>query len=34
MSKYYPKLYEQFGKGIKTELDPSDYATKADNKNI
>ena len=34
MSKYYPKLYEQFGKGIKIELDPSDYATKADNRNI
>ena len=34
MSKYYPKPYKQFGRGIKVKLDLSDYATKSDIKNI
>ena len=34
MSKYYPKPYKQFGRGIKVKLDLSNYAIKADIKNI
>ena len=34
MSKYYPKPYKQFGRGIKVKLDLSNYATKSDIKNI
>ena len=34
MSKYYPKPYKPFGKGIKVKVDLSNYATKADIKNI
>ena len=34
MSKYYPKPYKPFGRGIKVKLDLSNYATKADIKNI
>ena len=34
MSKYYPKPYKQFGRDIKVKLDLSNYATKADIKNI
>ena len=34
MSKYYPKPYKQFGRGIKVKRDLSNYATTADIKNI
>ena len=34
MSKYYPKPYKQFGKNINVKVDLSNYATKADIKNI
>ena len=34
MSKYYPKPYKPFSRGIKVEVDLSNYATKADIKNI
>ena len=34
MSKYYPKPYKPFGRGIKVKLDLSNYATKLDIKNI
>ena len=34
MSEYFPKPYEPFGAGIKVEVDLSNYATKADIKNI
>ena len=34
MSQFFPKLYKQFGKGIKVKLDLSNYATKSDIKNI
>ena len=34
MSQFFPKLYKQFGKGIKDKLDLSNYATKSDIKNI
>ena len=34
MSKYYPKPYKPFGKGIKVKVDLSNYATKTDIKNI
>ena len=34
MSKYYPKPYKPFGRGIKVKVDLSNYATKADIKNI
>ena len=34
MSQYYPKPYKQFGRDIKVKLDLSNYATKADIKNI
>ena len=34
MSKYYPKPYKPFGRGIKVKVDLSNYATKSDIKNI
>ena len=34
MSKFFPKPYKQFGRGIKVILDLSNYATKTDIKNI
>ena len=34
MSKYYPKLYKPFGRGIKVKVDFSNHATKSDIKNI
>ena len=34
MSKFYPKPYKPFSKGIKVKVDLSNYATKADIKNI
>ena len=34
MSRFFPKLYKPFGKGIKVKLDLSNYATKSDIKNI
>ena len=34
MSKYYPKRYKQFGRGIKVKVHLSNYATKADIKSI
>ena len=34
MSKYYPKPYKQFGRGIEVKHDLSNYATKSDIKNI
>ena len=34
MSQYFPKLYEQFGGDINVKIDLSNYATKADIKNI
>ena len=34
MSQYFPKPYEPFGGGINVRVDFSDYATKADLKNI
>ena len=34
MSKYHPKPYKPFGKGIKVKVDLSNYATKTDIKNI
>ena len=34
MSKYYPKPYKQFGRGIKVKVHLSNYATKADIKSI
>ena len=34
MSKFYPKPYKQFGKNINVKVDLSNYATKADIKNI
>ena len=33
-SRYYPKPYKPFGKNIKVKVDLSNYATKADIKNI
>ena len=30
MSKYYPKPYKPFGRGIKVKVDLSNYAAKAD----
>ena len=29
MSRFFPKLYKPFGKGIKVKLDLSNYATKS-----
>ena len=34
MSKYFPKPYEPFGGDINVKVDLSNYATKADIKNI
>ena len=34
MSKYFPKLYNPFGRNINVKVDLSNYATKADIKNI
>ena len=34
MSKFFPKLYKTFGRGIDIKLDLSNYATKTDIKNI
>ena len=34
MSQYFPKPYEAFGGSINVKVDLSNYATKADNKNI
>ena len=34
MSKYYPKPYKKFGRGITVKLNLPNYATKADMKNI
>ena len=34
MSQYFPKLYETFGGDINVQVDLSNYATKADIKNI
>ena len=34
MSQYFPKPYEPFGGDIKVKVDLSNYATKADIKNI
>ena len=34
MRKYYPKPYKQFGRGVNVKVDLSNYATKADIKNI
>ena len=34
MSQYFPKRYESFGRDIKVKVDLSNYATKADIKNI
>ena len=34
MSKFYPKPYKAFGKGIKVRVDLSNYGTKTDLKNV
>ena len=34
MSQYFPKSYEPFGEDINVTVDLSNYATKADIKNI
>ena len=34
MNQYLPKPYEPFGGGINVKVDLSNYATKADIKNI
>ena len=34
MSQYFPKSYEPFGADINVTVDLSNYATKADIKNI
>ena len=34
MSQYFPKLYEPFGEDINVKVDLSNYATKADIRNI
>ena len=34
MSEYFPKLYKPFGGDSKVKVDLSNYATKADIKNI
>ena len=34
MSQYFPKRYESFGRDINVKVDLSNYATKADIKNI
>ena len=34
MSQYFPKPFRGFGKNINVKVDPLNYATKADIKNI
>ena len=34
MGQYFPKLYEPFGRDINVKVDLSNYATKADIKNV
>ena len=34
MSQYFPKVYEPFGGDLNVKLELSNYATKADIKNI
>ena len=34
MRQYFPKLYEPFGGNINVKVDFSNYATKADLKNV
>ena len=34
MSQYFPKPYEPFGRDINVKVDLSNYATKADIKNV
>ena len=34
MSQYFPKSYKPFGRDINVKVDLSNYATKADVKNI
>ena len=34
MSKFFPEPYKPFGKGIKSKVDLSNYATKTDLKNV
>ena len=34
VSKYFPKLYKPFGRNINVKVNLSNYATKADIKNI
>ena len=34
MSKFYPKLYEPFGRDINVTVDLSNYTTKTDLKNV
>ena len=34
MSRFFPKLYQPFGIGIKVKFDLSNYPTKTDIKNI
>ena len=34
MSKYFPKQYKPFGRNINIKIDLSNYATKAQTKNI
>ena len=34
MSRYFPKLYEPFGRDINVKVNFSNYATKTDIKNI
>ena len=34
MSKFFPKLYKPFGRGINVKLDFANYPTKTDIKNI
>ena len=34
MSRFFPRLYKPFGRGIKVKLDISNYATQTDIKNI
>ena len=34
MSKYFPKSFKSFGRNINVKVDPSNYATKTDLKNV
>ena len=34
MCKYFPKSFRSFGRNINVKVDLSNYATKADSKNI